>query len=78
MIPSKVFESDFRKLPRPIQEQVLKALARLRADPYRGRKLHGPRIGRWRWRVGDYRIRYDVGAREVHLHVVRHRKDVYR
>jgi len=50
----------------------------MRADPYRGRKLHGPRIGRWRWRVGDYRIRYDVGAREVHLHVVRHRKDVYR
>jgi len=28
--------------------------------------------------VGDYRIRYDIVERSIHLHVVRHRKDVYR
>ena len=44
----------------------------------RGRKLGGVAVGQWRYRVGDYGIRYDIKGPVVYLHVVRHRKEVYR
>ena len=78
VVPSKRFEDDFRDLPKEIQGQVLKVLKRIQTDPHRGRKLGGVAVGRWRYRVGDYRIRYDIKESVVYLHVVRHRKEVYR
>lgn len=78
LVPSKRFEDDFEDLPKKIQGQVLKALARIQADPYRGQKLEAVPLGKWRYRVGDYRIRYDIERTLVYLHVVRHRKEVYR
>ncbi len=78
LVPSKRFEDDFRGLPKKIQGQILKALERIRAAPQRAQKLKGVTIGQWRYRVGDYRIRYDIETESVYLHVVRHRKEVYR
>ncbi len=78
VVPSRRFEDDFRDLPRDTQRQVLNAISRIKANPYRGRKLGGIAVGRWRYRVGDYRIRYDIEGSSIYLHVVRHRKDVYR
>ena len=78
LVPTKRFEDDFRELPRRIQGQVLNALDRIHADPHRGQKLAGTKVGQWRYRVGDYRIRYDIEGPAIILHVVRHRKDVYR
>lgn len=78
LVPSKRFEDDFRELPSKIQGQVLKALARIKSDPHHGLKLKGVEIGKYRYRVGDYRIRYDIEGSHVYLHVVRHRKEVYR
>ncbi len=77
LIPSKRFEDDFRRLPKNAQGQVLKALERIRLDPHRGRKLRGVDVGAWRYRVGDYRVRYDIEGATIYLHVVRHRKEVY-
>lgn len=78
VVPSKRFEDDFRILPRDVQRQVLNAINRIKADPYRGQKLRGLEVGVWRYRVGNWRIRYDIEGTRIFLHVVRHRKDVYR
>ncbi|OLD38807.1 MAG: hypothetical protein AUI83_23620 [Armatimonadetes bacterium 13_1_40CM_3_65_7] len=78
LVPSKRFEDDFRELPKKIQSQVLKALDRIKTDPYHGQKLRGVKIGQYRYRVGDYRIRYDIERLAIYLHVVRHRSEVYR
>lgn len=78
LVPSKRFEDDFRDLPKTIQGQVLKVLERIKRDPYHGQKLKGVEIGQYRYRVGDYRIRYDIEGATIYLHVVRHRKEVYR
>lgn len=78
LVPTKRFEDDFRELPRKIQRQVLQALTRIQADPHHGRRLVNVPVGKWRYRVGDYRIRYDIDGQVIVLHVVRHRKDVYR
>lgn len=78
LVPSKRFEDDFRTLPKEVQSRVLRALSLIQADPFRGQKLKGVAIGRWRYRVGDYRIRYDIEGSAIYLHIVRHRKEVYR
>ncbi len=78
VVPSRRFEDDFRTLPKDVQRQVLNVIGRIKANPHRGQKLRGVEVGAWRYRVGDYRIRYDVAGPTVYLHVVRHRKDVYR
>jgi len=78
LVPSKRFEDDFRELAKTIQSQVLKALDRIQTNPYHGQKLRGVKIGQYRYRVGDYRIRYDIQGSAIYLHVVRHRSEVYR
>ena len=78
VVPSRRFEDDFRTLPKDIQRQVLNAINRIKANPRRGQKLRGVAVGEWRYRVGDYRIRYDIEGLTVYFHVVRHRQDVYR
>ena len=78
VVPSRRFEDDFRALPKEIQSQVLSAISRIKANPRRGQKLRGVKIGEWRYRVGDYRVRYDIERSTIYLHVVRHRQDVYR
>ena len=77
VVVTRSFERDFRGLEHDIQGRVLDALEVLENDPYRGRKLAGVKIGRWRKRVGDYRIRYDVEGEDVVLYRVRHRRLVY-
>ncbi len=45
-----------------------------------GKALSGTLRGRWRYRVGDYRIVCDIQDRRIHILVVGvgHRRDVYR
>lgn len=57
---------------------MLEALERLKADPYRGEKVVAQETGSWRFRVGDWRIRYDIVGDEVHVLRDRHRREVYR
>lgn len=74
------FVADLRKLEPPVQQRILEAIeAKLLVDPFRhGKKLvakKGP--GRWRFRVGDYRIRFDVEGRTLLFYRVRHRREIY-
>lgn len=81
LIPSKVFLKDLKKLPNEVKPKVEKALLGLKKDPHSGKnikKLANVDVGSWRLRIGDFRLRYDVIGQDIHLHIIRHRKDVYR
>ncbi len=78
LVPTKTFLSDLRKVPPSLRRWVESAFQKLKTDPFRGRKMEAVEIGRWRLRVGDYRIRYDIIGSDVVLHRIRHRKEVYR
>ena len=74
-------EKDLRSLPKPAIRRVVKTLELLTDNPLPrgalklegGEQLH-------RLRVGDYRVVYSVDhkAKEVLVHYVRHRLEVYR
>lgn len=75
---TRQFEKDLKKLPANIKNQLLTALQQLAIDPYYGDQLKGLKIGQRKWRIGNYRIRYDIEGKKVILHAVKHRKDVYK
>lgn len=85
VVHTKFFEKSFKKIKDArLKESFGKALDILEKDPfnksnkYNIKKLVNLKPGEWRIRVGDYRIRYDIKAKEVVLHMVRHRKDIYK
>jgi mRNA interferase RelE/StbE len=77
---SHQFLSDLRKLESAVQRRILEAIeTKLVIDPFQhGKKLVGKvGPGRWRFRVGDYRVRFDIEGRSLLLYRVRHRREIY-
>ncbi len=77
---SQQFLSDLQKLDPPIQRRILQGIeTKLLIDPFKyGKKLVGKTgPGRWRFRVGDYRIRFDIARDVLVFYRVRHRREIY-
>ena len=74
-------EKDLRSLSRSVVTRIFKRIDALKEDPFprQSVKLTGAEQ-LYRVRIGDYRIIYGVdnNNRQVIVHYVRHRKDVYR
>ncbi len=72
-------QKDIKRLDRPVRVRVIAAIELLVADPYRQgvRQLDS---GIFRYRVGHYRIIYNVDNDTVTVRIVRvkHRSDVYK
>jgi mRNA interferase RelE/StbE len=72
---------DLVALDRPVQQRLRHHIDRLAQNPFpaRAKKLHGEEPY-YRIRVGDYRVIYQVEARQLRVVVVKigHRRDVYR
>ena len=61
------FTRQFDKLPKNGKEQVLKGLEKAVVEPYAGMRLQGKLEGLWKWRMGKYRVIYEVDEREGNL-----------
>ena len=79
ILRDKVVTDDLPRLPRNIQQRLLRAIReRLTTEPSRyGTRLRKSLIGLWKIRVGDYRVIYELRAREVRVWVIGHRRNVY-
>ena len=72
-------QKDIRRLDRPVRVRVIAAIELLVADPYRqGVRQLGSGI--FRYRVGHYRIIYNIDNDTVTVRIVRvrHRSEVYK
>jgi mRNA interferase RelE/StbE len=78
LVIARSFLKDLKNIDRPDQIRIRKTLPEIQADPYKGRKVVSAEIGQYRWRVGKYRIRYDISGSEVQMLRVIKREDVYR
>lgn len=72
-------EKDIRKLPGKVAERVRHAVVRLGEDPRLGKRLAGELVPFWSYRVGDYRIVYEIRDEELVVLVVMlgHRRAIY-
>jgi mRNA interferase RelE/StbE len=69
------------RLSKPVQKRVLKKIDfwLSQEKPLRfAEPLVDPQFGQWRFRVGDYRLVFDVERDTIVVLAVGHRKDIYR
>jgi len=75
-------EKDIKKLSSPVQKRVLKKISQLETNrkPAQLKLLIGIKITKYRLRIGDYRILFDIYEQDKAILILRigHRKDVYR
>ena len=75
-------ERDLARLDRPVRRRILDRLDWLsrNADTTSLEAMTGDLTGLYKFRVGNYRVLYDIDRNEriILVHVVRHRRDVYR
>ena len=70
---------DLRKVDPKIAKKIIKAIEEdIQVDPYCGEKLVSLKVGQWKYRIGDYRIRYDIEGDEIYIYRVIGRDKVYK
>ena len=72
-------ERDLAKLDIKTKERIGKTLLRFQEEPLKyAEKFSDPILGSFRFRIGDYRIIFDIGESEIVVLRVGHRKEIYR
>jgi mRNA interferase RelE/StbE len=76
---SHKFDRDFSRLERTLQDRVVDGLRELKENPHAGKQLKGKLKDLWSWRIGKYRILYQIQDDKLMVFVisVHHRKHVY-
>lgn len=70
---------DIQKLEHLVKSRIGKTLLRFEADPLAHAKgLTNTDLGAYRFRIGDYRVIFDLEGDEIVVLRVGHRRDIYR
>lgn len=72
---------DLEKLPKETKDRILKKLSFFisQEEPLKYAKaMVNNDFGQYRFRIGDYRVIFDIKREEILVLVVDHRKDVYK
>jgi len=72
-------EKDIKKLDPSIKSHIGKAILKLQDNPsHLSEKLIDPKIGTYRFRIGDYRVIFDIEGNDIVILRVGHRKEIYK
>jgi len=79
LILSHKFDKEFSLLEKKLQDRVVEGLKEIKENPYQGKPLKGKLKGVLSWRVGKYRILYQIQGNKLLIIVinVELRKHVY-
>ena len=70
---------DLAKLEPSAKERIRETLERYMEAPLDyARKMVDPALGSYRFRIGDYRIIFDIESEELVILRVGHRREIYR
>ncbi|MBN2543832.1 type II toxin-antitoxin system RelE/ParE family toxin [bacterium] len=70
---------DINKLDSGLKNRIGKKLKQFTKNPLKyARKLKRPEIGSFRFRIGDYRVVFDIDENTIVILRVGHRKDIYK
>jgi len=76
---TKRAERDIDKLDAATQKRIKKKLEEFKLDPFRyAEKLSSSDLGSYRFRMGDYRIIFDVDGANLVVLRAGHRREIYR
>ena len=62
-----------------VRLRIGKTLLRYQEDPVRyAERITDPKLGSYRFRIGDYRVIFDLEGKDIVILRVGHRRDIYR
>lgn len=72
-------EKDIKKLDGVVKKRLKVSLEKFSQNPLsHAKRLTSPKIGTYRFRVGNYRIIFDINKNNIILLRIGHRRDIYR
>lgn len=75
---TKNAKKDIDRLDNVIQKRIAKKLIYLKSGPINlSKSLVDFKQGQYRYRVGDFRICFDINGNKIVVNRIRHRKEVY-
>ena len=79
LIFSKDALKSVRKLDTITKKRLGKKLKEYTKDPLRyAKKLTDSKIGSYRWRIGNYRIVFDLTRKNIEVLQIGHRREIYK
>lgn len=79
LLYTKSAVDDIHKLDIVAKKRIKKKLVEFAVNPLLyAKKLVNSAIGEYRWRVGNYRIVFDIDGKNIVILRVGHRKEIYR
>jgi len=71
---------ELKEIPKQHREAILSALEEVKNDPFEGKPLSRELVGRFSYRVGVYRVVYQVNKQNqtIYISTAAHRGKVYK
>ena len=76
---SEKASKEFKKLDKQLQKRIGEKLLEYAASENlsEAKKLTNSNLGQWRYRIGDYRVIFDLSGKEIQVLKIAHRSEVY-
>jgi len=80
LVYSRSARKDLKKISAPIRKRIGKKILFYSKEPLHYAKglTNVPEIGDFRWRIGVYRISFDLRKQTIYVLRIRHRREVYK
>ena len=79
LVYTKRAVKDIRSLDNNVRKRIEKTLIRHREDPLKkAEKLTDFAFGTYKFRIGDYRVIFDIENKDIVVLRVGHRKEIYK
>lgn len=79
LLYTKTAAKDIQKLDTVVRKRLKSKLEAYASNPlFYAKKLTDSSLGTYRWRIGNYRIIFDIDINNIIILRVRHRSKIYR
>jgi len=79
LLYTKSSAKDIQKLDTVVKKRLKNKLETYAKNPiFYAKKLIDSSLGTYRWRIGNYRIIFDIDAKNIVILRIRHRREIYR
>lgn len=79
LLYSKSAFKDIQNLDNVVKKRIKKKIEEYSKNPFSyAKKLIDSRMGNFRWRIGNYRIIFDIADKNIIILRIGHRKEIYK
>lgn len=79
LLYTKTAANDISKIDPVAKKRIKRKIEEYNVNPLRyAKKLTDSRLGDYRWRVGNYRVVFDIKGKDIIVLRVGHRREIYR